>query len=29
MTREGTCTWTDPHSRQYTTHPVNHHDLAA
>jgi Domain of unknown function (DUF222) len=29
MTRERICTWTDPHGRQYATHPVNHHDLAA
>jgi hypothetical protein len=29
MTRDGTCTWTDPHDRQYATHPINHHDLAA
>ncbi|MDQ1537145.1 MAG: hypothetical protein QOE58_1538, partial [Actinomycetota bacterium] len=29
MTRDGTCTWTDPHGRQYATHPINHHDLAA
>jgi hypothetical protein len=29
MTREGTCTWTDPHGRQYATHPTNHHELAA
>jgi hypothetical protein len=29
MTRDGICTWTDPHGRQYTTHPVNHHELAA
>ena len=29
MTRDGTCTWTDPHHRQYATHPVNHHELAA
>jgi hypothetical protein len=29
MTRDGTCTWTDPHGRQYTTHPTNHHELAA
>jgi hypothetical protein len=29
MTRDGDCTWTDPHGRQYATHPINHHDLAA
>jgi len=29
MTREGVCTWTDPHHRKYATHPVNHHELAA
>ena len=29
MTRDGVCTWTDPHGRQYTTHPINHHELAA
>jgi Domain of unknown function (DUF222)/HNH endonuclease len=29
MTRDGECTWTDPHGRQYATHPTNHHDLAA
>ena len=29
MTREGICTWTDPHGRQYATQPVNHHELAA
>jgi len=29
MTPEGHCTWTDPHGRQYATHPVNHHELAA
>jgi hypothetical protein len=29
MTRDGVCTWTDPHHRQYATHPVNHHGLAA
>ena len=29
MTRDGHCTWTDPHGRKYATHPVNHHDLAA
>ena len=29
MTKNGTCTWTDPHGRQYATHPINHHDLAA
>ena len=29
MTREGICTWTDPHGRQYATHPTNHHELAA
>jgi 5-methylcytosine-specific restriction endonuclease McrA len=29
MTRDGHCTWTDPHHRQYATHPVNHHELAA
>jgi len=29
MTSDGTCTWTDPHHRQYATHPINHHDMAA
>jgi hypothetical protein len=29
MTREGACTWTDPHGRHYATHPTNHHELAA
>ena len=29
MTRDGDCTWTDPHGRQYATHPTNHHELAA
>ena len=29
MTRDGDCTWTDPHDRQYVTHPINHHQLAA
>ena len=29
MTRDGDCTWTDPHGRQYATHPINHHELAA
>ncbi|MHB1474752.1 MAG: HNH endonuclease signature motif containing protein, partial [Dermatophilaceae bacterium] len=29
MTRDGDCTWTDPHHRQYATHPINHHELAA
>jgi len=29
MTRDGDCTWTDPHHRQYATHPVNHHEMAA
>jgi hypothetical protein len=29
MTREGTCTWTNPHGQQYVTHPVNHHEMAA
>ena len=29
MTRDGECTWTDPHGRQYATHPTNHHELAA
>jgi len=29
MTPEGHCTWTDPHHRQYATHPINHHQLAA
>ena len=28
-TRVVTGTWTDPHSRQYATFPVNHHELAA
>src|SRR5665811_1952740 len=29
MTPDGECTWTNPHGRQYATHPVNHHELAA
>jgi hypothetical protein len=29
MTRDGDCIWTDPHGRQYATHPINHHELAA
>ena len=29
MSRDGVCTWTDPRGRQYATHPVNHHELAA
>ena len=29
MTRQGVCTWTDPHGRQYATYPVDHHQLAA
>jgi hypothetical protein len=29
MTRNGECTWTDPHHRQYATHPINHHQMAA
>ena len=29
MTREGICTWTDPHGRQYAIHPVNHHEVTA
>jgi hypothetical protein len=29
MSRDGECTWTDPHGRQYATHPVNHHEFAA
>jgi len=29
MTPNGDCTWTDPHHRQYATHPINHHELAA
>ena len=29
MTREGECTWTDPHGRLYATHPINHHEMAA
>jgi len=29
MTRDGECTWTDPHGRQYATYPINHHELAA
>jgi HNH endonuclease len=29
MTSDGTCTWTDPHGRQYATDPVNHHQMAA
>jgi hypothetical protein len=29
MTRDGECLWTDPHQRQYATHPVNHNQMAA
>ena len=29
MSRDGECTWTDPHRRQYATRPINHHELAA
>ncbi len=29
MTPDGTCTWTTPHGRTYTTHPRTAHDLAA
>ena len=29
MSRDGHCLWTDPFGRQYATHPVDHHDLAA
>jgi len=29
MTREGICTWGDPHGRQYATWPKDHHELAA
>jgi hypothetical protein len=29
MTRDGKCLWTDPHQRQYATHPVNHNQMAA
>jgi 5-methylcytosine-specific restriction endonuclease McrA len=29
MTRDGECTWTDPFGRQYATHPIDHHQLAA
>jgi hypothetical protein len=29
MSRDGQCTWTDPFGRQYATHPVNHHEMAA
>jgi len=29
MTRQGVCTWTNPHGRRYATHPTNHHELAA
>ena len=29
MTRDGDCTWTNPHGRQYATHPTNHHELTA
>ncbi|MEO6144208.1 MAG: HNH endonuclease signature motif containing protein [Dermatophilaceae bacterium] len=29
MTRDGECTWADPHGHQYATHPINHHELAA
>jgi hypothetical protein len=29
MTRDGICTWADPHGRQYATWPKDHHELAA
>jgi HNH endonuclease len=29
MTRDGHCTWTDPHGRQHATHPTNHHEPTA
>jgi hypothetical protein len=29
MTGDGDCIWTDPHHRQYATHPINHHQMAA
>ena len=29
ITSDGKCTWTDPHGRQYATHPINHHQMAA
>jgi len=29
MSRDGECIWTDPYGRQYATHPINHHELAA
>ena len=29
MTRVGECIRTDPHGRQYATHPINHHEMAA
>ena len=29
MTSDGECLWTDPHQRQYVTHPVNHDQMAA
>jgi hypothetical protein len=29
MSRDGQCIWTDPYGRQYATHPVNHHEMAA
>ena len=29
MTPDGDCIWADPHGRQYATHPINHHELAA
>jgi hypothetical protein len=29
MSRDGECLWTDPFGRQYATHPVNHHEMAA
>ncbi len=29
MTADGTCTWSSPLDRTYTTHPQDHRDLAA
>jgi hypothetical protein len=29
MSRDGHCVWTDPFGRQYATHPIDHHDMAA
>jgi len=29
MTPDAVCTWTTPHGRIYTTHPLTAHDIAA